>query len=199
MVIAMLNNINPYHKQGSSGDRDDEQKLKAVLEGIFFVADAAVSIDTLSNITSCDSSFIKDIIYDLADDYANDPERGLMLAERENGWRLVTKPEIAGYVADFLQPEEKYSLSKAALETLAIIAYKQPVTRSEIEAVRGIKCERILSSLLQKQLIAEQGKLDTLGKPIVYGTTDLFLSTFGLSGLDELPELDEVLYDASAK
>jgi segregation and condensation protein B len=101
---------------------------------------------------------------------------------------LATCPDYAPYVEKMLQPVQKQSLSQAALETLAVVAYRQPVTRLDVEMVRGVKCDYSIQSLVNKQLIAEAGRKDTVGRPILYATTDRFLSHFGLTSLQDLPE-----------
>ena len=103
--------------------------------------------------------------------------------------QLVSKAEYATYVERVLQPVQRQSLSQSALETLVIVAYRQPVTRQEVEAIRGVKCDYSLQSLIQKGLILDAGHKETLGRPILYATTDLFLSHFGLASLADLPDL----------
>ena len=104
--------------------------------------------------------------------------------------QLATRPDYAPYVEKLLQPVQKQSLSQAVMETLAVIAYKQPVTKAEIEQIRGVKCDYSVQSLVSKGLIEEVGRKETLGRPILYGTTDAFLRHFCLSSLSELPEID---------
>lgn len=114
---------------------------------------------------------------------------GLCLKLFGSHLQLATKPELAGAIEKMLQPVQKQSLSKVALETLAYIAYFQPVTKGDIERVRGVKCDYSVQSLMNKGLIEEVGRRDSLGHPILYGTTDSFLSHFGLSSLSDLPEV----------
>jgi len=105
--------------------------------------------------------------------------------------QLATRPMYAGDVVRLLQPVQQQSLSQAAMETLAVVAYKQPVTRAEVEQIRGVKCDYSLQSLINKGLIRETGRKDTIGRPILFGTTDEFLSHFGLEGLENLPPMPE--------
>ena len=105
--------------------------------------------------------------------------------------QLATRPLYAGDIVRLLQPVQQQSLSQAAMETLAVVAYKQPVTRAEVEQIRGVKCDYSLQSLMIKGMIQEAGRKDTIGRPILYATTDLFLSHFGISSLDDLPPLPE--------
>ena len=116
--------------------------------------------------------------------------RGLRLLRFGAHVQLATRPDYAPYVEKLLQPVQKQSLSQAVMETLAVIAYKQPVTKAEIEQIRGVKCDYSVQSLVSKGLIEEVGRKETLGLPILYGTTDAFLRHFCLSSLSELPEID---------
>ena len=105
--------------------------------------------------------------------------------------QLATRPLYSEDVLRLLQPVQQQSLSQAAMETLAVVAYKQPVTRAEVEQIRGVKCDYSLQSLMMKGLIQEAGRKDTIGRPILYATTDMFLSHFGIQGLEDLPPLPE--------
>lgn len=116
---------------------------------------------------------------------------GLLLEHVAGGYRLATKPELGDYVENVTSVVKPGTLSPAALETLAIIAYKQPITRAEIEAIRGVRVESALTSLLDRDLITEMGRKDAPGRPVLFGTTDTFLAHFGLSTLKDLPPLDE--------
>ena len=118
-------------------------------------------------------------------------QRGFSLKLFGSKVQLATRALYAEDVVRLLQPVQKQSLSQAAMETLAVVAYKQPVTRAEVEQIRGVKCDYSLQSLTQKGLIQEVGRKDTLGRPILFGTTDEFLSHFGLQSLDNLPPLPE--------
>ena len=116
--------------------------------------------------------------------------RGLRLLRFGSHVQLATRPDYAPYVEKLLQPVQKQSLSQAIMETLAVIAYRQPVTKAEVELIRGVKCDYSVQSLVAKGLIEEVGRKDALGKPILYGTTDSFLRHFCISSLAELPEID---------
>ena len=124
----------------------------------------------------------------LRDEYDLDA-RGVRLARFGDSVQLTTRAEYAPYIERLLQPVQKQSLSQAAMETLSIIAYRQPVTKAEIEAVRGVKCDYSVSSLLHKELICEMGRRESLGRPILYGTTTKFLQHFGIESLNELPPM----------
>ncbi len=116
--------------------------------------------------------------------------RGLRLLRYGAHIQLATRPDYAPYVEKLLQPVQKQSLSQAIMETLAVIAYRQPVTKAEIELVRGVKCDYSVQSLQAKGLIEEVGRKEALGRPILYGTTDAFLRHFCISSLSELPQID---------
>ena len=124
---------------------------------------------------------------------------GICLKRFGSHIQLSTRPDYAPQIEKLLQPIQKQSLSQAALETLAVVAYKQPVTRLDIEAVRGVKCDYSVQSLMNKGLIEEVGRKETLGRPILYGTTDAFLSHFGLTSLEDLPQPPESQQDSPAE
>ena len=118
--------------------------------------------------------------------------RGIRLRRINKKFQFVTADSEAPYIERLCTPVKKRKLSQSALEVLAIVAYKQPVTRGEIEAVRGIKCERVLEGLARKELIEEKGRSNGIGRPILYGTTDTFLKYFGFSTLKELPDIEDI-------
>lgn len=118
--------------------------------------------------------------------------RGIRVREINKKFQFVTDAKQAAYVERLCTPVKRKRLSQSALEVLAIIAYKQPVTRGEIEAIRGIKCERVIDGLSKKSLVREVGRSQAIGRPILYGTTDEFLRHFGFSSLGELPEIDDI-------
>ena len=127
---------------------------------------------------------------ELGEDLKKD-DRGLRLVTVEDSYQLSTKPELFEEIAAYAKRNQSKNLSNAALETLAIVAYKQPVLKSDVEDIRGVRCDQVLKSLERTELITVLGRRDIPGRPKVYGTTELFLRKFGLSGLDELPVLEE--------
>lgn len=153
------------------------ESIETIYEGISRLMLVSVALD------------IKQVMRELIQEYKKE-SRGIQIIECEGGYLMCSKPELTSILASVIKPERK-RLSPAALETLAIIAYQQPVTRLEIENIRGVKVDRIISSLLEKGLIKEAGHKDTLGKPVVYATTDEFLRIIGLTSLKELPQLRE--------
>jgi len=167
-----------------------EGTLKGRIEAILFVAGEAVAVRDLAKALQADETEIREELDTLRDEYDYE-QRGFLLKRFGDNVQLATRPLYAGDVLRLLQPVQQQSLSQAAMETLAVVAYKQPVTRAEVEQIRGVKCDYSLQSLLGKGLIRETGRKDTLGRPILYGTTDEFLSHFGLEDLDRLPPLPD--------
>ena len=168
----------------------EEGTLKGRIEAILFVAGEAVSIRELAKALQTDEKEIRKTVASLKDEY-DYGQRGFLLKRFGDNIQLATRSLYAADVMRLLQPVQQQSLSQAAMETLAVVAYKQPVTRAEVEQIRGVKCDYSLQSLISKGLIREAGRKDTIGRPILYGTTDEFLSHFGLEGLDGLPPMPD--------
>ena len=161
--------------------------LSGVIEAILFVAGEPVTVqDIQRNLELTELETIRAI--DELERQCLEQQRGIVLKRFGSHVQLATRVEYAPFVEKMLQPVQKQSLSQAALETLAVVAYRQPVTRLDVEMVRGVKCDYSIQSLVNKDLIAEVGRKDTVGRPILYATTDRFLSHFGLSSLMDLPE-----------
>lgn len=175
-------------EQGNGVTAQQELSLKALVESLLFVADEPVSIERLASVLEVAPEQVEQALTELSDEYAG---RGLCLQRKKQQVQLVTRPEAAAWIRRFLGLEGSGKLSAAALETLAIIAYRQPVTRSDIEAVRGVNSDSVLRTLVHRGLVEEQGRLEQAGRPIIYGTTFEFLQEFGLSSLDQLPPLHE--------
>ena len=166
----------------------------AILEGLLFVAgDEGLAIEEAKNILETDN--IDDIINSLKEIYQN---RGIELVLLGNRLKLVTKVELKEYIEKMVTIEDDGVLSEAALETLAIIAYNQPVTRVMVDDIRGISSAHMIRKLAYKNLICEVGRSESAGRPILYGTTPLFLDYFGLNDIKELPKL-EVEHDDTVK
>lgn len=161
-------------------------ELKGIIEAILFVSGEPVQVADIAHSLNMTALELETAVESLKDDYDTD-QRGLRLNRFGGGIQLSIRPEYAPYVESLLQPIQKQSLSQAALETLSIIAYRQPATKSDIEAVRGVKCDYSVQSLLNKGLIREAGRKEALGRPILYETTEKFLQHFGIEDLDELP------------
>lgn len=163
------------------------KKLKAAVEALLFVADEPLSLRRIAAICEAEKNIIEKAIAMLRQDYAGE-ERGLQLIEVAGGYKLGTKRELADYIERYIKPSGSHGLSKAALETLAIVAYKQPITRLEIEMIRGVKSDSALNTLMERKMIEEVGRKDAIGRPILYGTTKEFLRYFGLKSIKDLPQ-----------
>lgn len=164
----------------------------AQIEALLFVAgDEGLSLEILSELTTLSVEDISLAIKELTAQYENNENRGLALIETANVYQIVTKREYAENIKDYAQSPYSQTLSRPLLETLAIIAYKQPITRIEIEEIRGVQVTGNLRKLRARQLIIDQGYLDKPGQPLLYGTTDFFLDYFGINTLEELPKLSE--------
>lgn len=168
----------------------EDKELKKALEALLFVAEKPLAPKELSEIMRINKELVKFNLEKLKLEY-HQGARGIQIIESARGYQMTTIPEVASYVEKMKKSVNPNTLSPAALETLAIVAYKQPLTRSEIENIRGVKSEKSLNTLLEKGLIKEVGRKDSLGKPILYGTTILFLQYFGLKDLEQLPPLEE--------
>jgi segregation and condensation protein B len=169
----------------------EDQQLKSALEALLFVSGNPLSMDKLKGIF--DEATVDQIDMQLAvlrQDY-DDRNSGIMLAEVAGGYQLATRPEHFNWIRKFKAVKVSTKLSKPALETLAIVAYKQPITRTEVEAVRGVNIGGIMRNLMERRLVKIVGKKDVPGKPMMYGTTQDFLQYFGLKDLSSLPTLKE--------
>ncbi|KEF37321.1 condensin subunit ScpB [Schinkia azotoformans MEV2011] len=168
-------------------------KMKAIVEGLLFiVGDEGIDSKQIADVLQISEIVAVELIENLKADYTK-KSRGIDLVEVAGVYQLTTKREHAEYFKRLVESPTTSTLSQAALETLAIIAYKQPITRAEIEEIRGVKTERPLSTLMSKSLIKEVGRAEGTGRAYLYGTTKDFLEYFGLKTLDELPPLPEKL------
>ena len=167
----------------------ERTELCGAIEAILFVAGEPVEEEALRLALEATPMEIEGALDALASRYEFD-RCGIRLLRFGRSVQLSTRPEYAPYVEKLLQPVQRQNLSQAAMETLAVIAYRQPATRGDVEAIRGVKCDYSVQSLLNKGLIREAGRRDTLGHPTLFVTTDAFLRHFGISSLEELPQLD---------
>ena len=167
-----------------------EGTLAGRIEAILFVAGEAVRVDDLARALQVTRAQLDSALDQLRSEY-DFQQRGFCLKRFGQQVQLATRALYAGDVVRLLQPVQRQSLSQAAMETLAVVAYRQPVTKAEVEQVRGVKCDYSIQSLVTKQLIQEVGRKEALGRPILYGTTEAFLSHFGISSLEELPPMPE--------
>lgn len=162
---------------------------KAIAEALLFASAEPLPLRRLAALMGLDERDVRELVEELRREM-NAPGRGLMLQEAAGGYQLVTRPEVAQYVEQLAQPRPS-GLSHAALETLAIIAYRQPVTRAEVEALRGVSIDSALGTLLERRLVREVGRKEAPGRPILYGTTREFLLYFGLTDVADLPGVSE--------
>lgn len=163
----------------------------AALEALLFVAKDPLTAELLGEILELDLLKVEELLHELRDRYAVD-SCGLKLLEINGAYILGTKPEVSRYV-EILYKQPSHALSNAALEVLSIIAYKQPVTRGEVDFIRGVQSDRALATLVEKGLVKDVGRKDGPGRPILYATTEQFLLHFGLRSLEDMPNLEEGL------
>ncbi len=164
----------------------DRAQLRGAVECLLLVSGGPVTPEQVGETLAVPLETAREVLEDLRRAY---DDRGLQIQILAGGYQLCTRPEFSAYVQRFLNLDQLDPLSQAALETLAIVAYRQPVTRAEIEAVRGVRCEHVLERLLERHLIREVGRRPTVGRPILYGTTEGFLRHFGLRDLHALPPM----------
>lgn len=173
------------------------KELQAAIEGILFVrGDEGVTLEELCDLLELSTDVVYAALEELRLSY-KDETRGLRIEEVAHAFRLSTKPELAPYFKKLALSTLQSGLSQAALETLAIIAYRQPITRIEVDEVRGVKSEKAIQTLTSRLLIKEVGRAQGTGRPILYGTTPQFLDHFGLKSLKELPPLPEDIDESS--
>ena len=169
------------------------EQLQRALEAILFAAGESVELGRMAHALETDPGQVRQALETLADRYAYE-RRGIRIIRMENAWQMVSSGEMADYVTKALETRKPPKLSGAQLETLTIIAYYQPTTKAMVEQIRGVDSGYSISALMNKKLICEAGRLNVPGRPIQYATTPDFLRTFGLSSLDELPEIERVSF-----
>lgn len=169
--------------------KTDSKKIMAVIEAVLFAMGDSVEVSKLAHVLETDEKEIREIITEMNDTYKKS-DRGIYIAELEDSFQLCTKPELYEYLIKVAKAPRKYVMSDTLLETLSIIAYKQPVTRLEIEKIRGVSCDHAVNRLMEFNLIQELGRLDAPGRPLLFGTTEEFLRTFGVKSLEDLPTLN---------
>ena len=163
------------------------EQLTTIIEGLLFVASEPVTINSLAAAVECN---VKDVEMALTQLKEDSHKRGVRLQRQGNKIQLVSAPELTDYIERFLGLTITGKLSTPAMETLAIVAYRQPITRPQIEIIRGVNSDGVLRTLISKGLVEEIGRLDTVGHPTLFGTTFEFLRYFGIESMDDLPELD---------
>ena len=168
-------------------------KIRSRIEALLFVVgDDGLTIEQLANLLGEPIELVVEAIEELRKTYEEDLTKGIMLKEMAGVYQLTTKPEFAETIQKLVENPTVQSLSQASLEVLAIVAYKQPITRVAIEVLRGVKCERPLQTLVSRGLIKEVGRSEGTGRAILYGTTKEFLNYFGLNSIEEMPQLPEI-------
>lgn len=165
------------------------EKIESIIEAVLFTMGEAVDLKKIALAINHDEKTTKKIMYNLMDKF-NTEERGIKIIEIDESFQMCTKPEMYEYLIKVVAHPKKHELTEVTLETLSIIAYKQPVTRLEIEKIRGVKSDHSVNKLLEYNLIEEVGRLDAPGRPLLFGTTEEFLRQFGVKSLDELPVVD---------
>lgn len=166
-----------------------KEKLKPIIEAMLFVSGEPLSLRDIAINLEETPKYIEEVLAELMLDYEVE-NRGIKLISINGNYQLVTKAEHSEYIQKLLKKNKRQSLSQASLESLAIVAYKQPITRVDIDEIRGVKSDSAIQRLIEKELIREVGRLEVPGRPILYGTTENFLRQFGLQDLKELPSLD---------
>jgi len=165
-------------------------ELKSIAEALIFVAEEPLSAKSIADVLNLDADSVAAAIADLASEYEK-RNGGLQLREIAGGWQIATRPEHHEHVRAYLKSKPSAKLSLASLETLAVIAYKQPVTVPEILDIRGVQSPSAIKTLLDKRLIVARGRKETVGRPMMYGTSKEFLIQFGLKDLSELPSIED--------
>ena len=169
----------------------DKAALKASLEAILFSMGDSIDPETIAQALDVSEETIRAVLDEMGKEYESE-ERGIRIIRLEGCYQLATKKELYPVLIRLVRQPKKISLSDVVLETLSIVAYKQPVTRAQIEKIRGVSCDHAINRLLEYGLICEAGRLDAPGRPILFGTTEEFLRHFGTDALDELPRISPV-------
>ncbi|SCH08502.1 MULTISPECIES: SMC-Scp complex subunit ScpB [unclassified Romboutsia] len=167
------------------------EDIKHIIESVMFAYGEPISIKELNSIINEELSpkEIEYMLHSLKEEY-KESNRGIQIIKLESKYQMCTNKKYADYIKKVLEPKRKKTLSQATLETLTIIAYKQPITKVEIEDIRGVKCDKVLQTLLENELIREAGRLNKIGKPIIYKTTDEFLKLINIERLEDLPPIE---------
>ena len=169
----------------------NSEQYEAIIEGILFAMGESVEISKLAAALELEEAKVREIIHRMMERYEGE-DRGIQLIEIEDNVQMCTKRELYEYLIKIAKQPKRHVLTDVLLETLSIIAYKQPITRLEIEKVRGVSCDHAVNRLLEFDLITEVGRLDAPGRPLLFGTTEQFLRSFGVKSLEDLPELNPV-------
>jgi len=166
-----------------------ENNLKSVIEALLFTSEKPLTLERIKAVLNLETTEIRKILEELSHDYTSG-NRGIRVIEIAGGFQMITAPDFAPFLKKLYKDRRVEKLSKPALETLAIIAYKQPVTKLEVESIRNVNVDGVIDNLLEKDIIRVAGRKNTPGRPYVFGTTRQFLEYFGLNSLDELPKIE---------
>ncbi len=169
-------------------ENTNNKNMPAAIEAILFSIGDAVPVKEIAKVLEAEEKDVLNAIEELAAEYENE-NRGIKLVRLEDSYQLCTKNEYYDYLIKLINMPKKHSLTDSLMETLSIVAYKQPITRQEIEAIRGVSCVHAINKLVEYKLIAEVGRLDAAGRPILFGTTEDFMRSFGVTSMDELPTI----------
>lgn len=170
----------------------DIREIKSIVEGLLFIWGDPLSIDDLADILELDKDYVTSLMDEMISDFDYN-RRGLRIIKANDTYQLSTRSEHFKWIKKLNHAKPNKSLSNAAMETLAIIAYRQPIIKSEIDNIRGVKSDRSIQTLIEKNLVIELGRLERIGRPIIYGTSDEFLRVFSLETIENLPELEEMV------
>lgn len=170
----------------------DIREIKSIIEGLLFVWGDPLTVEDIANILEFDKNEISRLMDEMLDDFDFN-RRGIRIIKANDTYQLSTRPEHFQWIKKLNHTKPNKSLSNAAMETLSIIAYRQPIIKSEIDNIRGVKSDRSIETLMDKNLVKELGRLERIGRPIIYGTSDEFLRLFSLESLDDLPDLEEMV------
>lgn len=165
------------------------EKLEGIIEAILFTMGDSVGVDRIAKCIEQDVETTKEVIYRMMEEYERE-DRGIRIIELDNSFQMCTKKEMYEYLIRIAKQPKHHTLTDVALETLSIIAYKQPITKIEIEKIRGVKSDHAVNKLIEYNLVAEVGRLDVAGRPILFGTTEEFLRRFHVHSIDELPDIN---------
>lgn len=168
----------------------DIERIEAAIEAILFTMGESVEVEKIAAAIEHDEDTTVKIIHNMMDKY-EESDRGIKIIELENAFQMCTKQEFYEQLIKVASQPKKYTLTDVLLETLSIVAYKQPITKMEIEKIRGVSCEHAMNKLVEYGLIKELGRLDAPGRPMLFGTTEQFLRSFGVQSIDELPVISE--------
>ena len=170
---------------------NSKKNIKSALESMMFVWGEPLDVKTCADIFNISKEDCLKYFLELQEEYEQEG-RGIIIRQINKSFQFVTRAENMVYIERLCTPVKVKRLSQSALEVLAIVAYKQPVTKGEIDAIRGIKCDRVIEGLVKKELVCAKGRSEGIGRPVLYGTTDTFLKQFGFSSLKDLPEIEDI-------